>query len=131
MRHAFRLQGLFLVLLMARTMSAGKVPVGHAVESIRDEYLVQLYDDAPNVAQVAQQVAQQHGGRVLQVFPVFKSVLMRMTAAQADAMNGNPLVRSIQENAIMHAAVSSPQTGVDNRLAWPPSTTRIVECRLR
>ena len=123
MRHAFRLQGLFLVLLMARTMSAGKVPVGHAVESIRDEYLVQLYDDAPNVAQVAQQVAQQHGGRVLQVFPVFKSVLMRMTAAQADAMNGNPLVRSIQENAIMHAAVSSPQTGVDNRLAWPPSTT--------
>jgi subtilisin family serine protease len=108
--------GLVLSLSATWTWASNK-PVIRAVTPVPGEYLVRLNDTVTAWQNIGRKLVQNHGGVGLDSLPDIRTLFVRMTDAQAEALNREPFIRSVEENAILSVAVTNPQTGLNT----PPS----------
>jgi hypothetical protein len=123
----FRRRLVIAAVLSLATSSLFALPkeIRHAGEPVKGEYLVRLSQDAGDIHVIGARLAQMYGGKALLFFRDINTMLVRMNEGQAEALSREPLVDTIEENAIGHlATMTSPQTGLDSpRVANSPASS--------
>jgi hypothetical protein len=93
-----------LLLCTIRTAAASEGRVRRMHEAVHGQYLVMLDNVSPrDVAPAAEMLAHRFRGRVDRVFQAASTgFAITMTDAQATALSRDPMVRFIEEVAVMH-----------------------------
>ena len=90
-----------------------------ADEPVPDQFIVTLEDDVPatDVAQVADTLADRHGGDALTVYDTgLKGFVVHMSEPEAKSLAADPQVKSVEEDGLVHASATQsnpPSWGLD------------------